>query len=105
MKTYTVEFWGFDLARVEIDPVSAAEPIREMVRFWSGHDGRLEEAGGDYTRAWLIQLGEFVLTHHRVPRDDEGWAPLDGSCGIKLLSWERFEHDREDFEIREEPLA
>lgn len=31
MKTYTVEFWGFDLARVEIDPVSAAEPIREMV--------------------------------------------------------------------------
>lgn len=101
MKRYTVEFWGFDLAKVEIDPVAAADPIREMVHFWSGAEDRLEEAKGDYTRAWLIQLGEFILKQHRVPIDDEGWAPLDGSSGIKILSWERFEADREQIEILE----
>ena len=47
MKTYTVEFWGFDLARVEIDPVSAAEPIREMVARESFARENFAGAGGE----------------------------------------------------------
>ena len=95
---YTIEHQGIEVAEVEItEAKKAREPIKEMVEFWAMWETALAKAGGDYTRAWLTQLAHHILhSGHPPRRDDEGWVPLDGSHGIKLLSWDRWEFDPSD---------
>jgi hypothetical protein len=33
--------------------------------------------------------------------DEEGWLPMDGSCGIKIVSVSEMEFNQDDFEISE----
>lgn len=99
-KKYTVQFEFIDLFTVEIDPEKAAQPIKEMVRFWSCYKENLEANDGDYTATWLKQLGRFILNRRRPPQDgDEGWYPLNGSHGIQLLSWDEWEPDSDGLTI------
>jgi hypothetical protein len=32
---------------------------------------------------------------------EEGWYPMDGSCGIKIVSVSEMEFNQDDFEIKE----
>jgi hypothetical protein len=99
METYEVEYEGFPLASVEVDSERSESVIKEMVDFWSGSEERLESNGGDYLRAWLKQLGMFILRNHRPPKDDEGWCPLDGTHGITLKDWTSWEPDEDAITI------
>ena len=100
MKTHEIEYDSMPLATVEIDESKAAEPIKEMVEFWSGGEERLRRAKGDHTKAWLMQLALFILNNGKPPeKDDEGWYPLDGTHGIKLESWWAWEPDEEAISI------
>lgn len=73
------------------------ESIKSMVDFWTGSEKRLDENDGDYLQTFLKQLCHEVIT--LVSTDNlsaagvieemkgkEGWCPIDGSYGIKLLS-------------------
>jgi hypothetical protein len=87
--------------------------IQEMVNFWSGSEQRLDENEGDYVKTFLKQLCREVIsitasrnlsTYGVIEqmKGEEGWCPLDGSCGIKLVSQSEPElYDQEDFEITE----
>lgn len=95
MQTYKIEYDNMPLATVEIDESKAAEPIKEMVEFWMNWETNVEEHDGDYTRSWLKNLAMFILRNQRPPKDDEGWAPMDGSYGITIKSWDVWEPDED----------
>ena len=109
MKTFELEYDGCPLCTVEIDEVKACKAIKEMVEFWSDAEYRLRENNRDYVRAWLKQLGGFILQNGRAPGrgsfgqpvEDEGWATLDGSHGIRVKDVERWEPDEDQIEITE----
>lgn len=85
---------------IDHDHPKCAETIKQMVDFWLGAEERLDDANGDYTVAWLKQVGEklfrFAVRDLSLYgcleefKDMEGWAPLDGSFGIKLLDVETY---------------
>lgn len=102
MKTYTLEYDSYELARVQIDPATADQPIKEMVEFWACWEWRLKRCGGDYTKTFLTMLAKRILNHGDVPKDEEGWYPLDGSNGVKVLSVTPYEYDHDLIEITEE---
>jgi len=95
METYEIEYENLPLATVEVDAETAAQPIKEMVEFWSGWEERLKDNSGDYLNTWLKQLAIFILRNHCRPTDikDEGWYSLDGRHGINLLFWHAWEPD------------
>lgn len=102
IKKYQLEYNLDLLALVEVDFTKAEDLIKEMVQFWSGWMQRLQRNKDDYLKTWLHQLGMFLVNNRRVPnQDDEGWYPLDGTHGIKLVDWWEYEHDELDLTITE----
>lgn len=100
-KSYVIEYDLLQVACVEIDHVTADENIREMADFFSGGEYRLKATNGNYTSAFLKQLGNFILTHSRLPINDEGWYPMDGSAGIIVTNFTPWEFDEEEIFIDE----
>lgn len=102
-KTYKIEYEFYQLAEVEIDEELASGPIKEMVEFWMGWENKLSDHQGDYVKAFLTQLGMFILTNGRAPEaeKDEGWHRLDGHFGIKVISWDAWEPAECDIFISE----
>ncbi len=84
--TYTISYNDTQIVDVEIDDSDQAKTaIQEMVDFWTGSEHRLERAGGDYTKAWLTQLGTALCYSDLWElKNHEGWC-LDGSNGIRLI--------------------
>lgn len=100
---YEIEFDGQLLARVSIDDSDAAKSaIKEMAEFWAGWRERLAAANGDHTKCWLAQLGKRILRYGCAPKDEEGWYPLDGSHGIRVLGEWPYEFDESLIEITQE---
>ena len=96
--TYTLSYDDQPLAEVEIcESHKSSQAILEMVEFWSGWEDRLKRAKGDYTLCWLRMLANQLLLEGRsvALRDIEGWAPLDGSYGIKLTHFWPWEPDED----------
>jgi len=102
MQTYKISYDYQEIAHVTIDnnDPKTIGYIIEMVQFWGNWQQRLVQNDGDYFQTWLKQLGKFILHEDRAPNDDEGWYPLDGSHGIKLVSW-GYEIDTDSIEIME----
>lgn len=105
---HTIEYDYQQLAEVEIENQKADQYIKQMVEFWSNWEWNLEENDGDYTKTWLKMLAMFILERGRIPSEDgwsadEGWCKLDGSFGIKVLHWNKFEFDEGQIEITSEP--
>jgi len=100
IKKFEIEFQYCPLATVEIDEEKAVPVIMGMVEFWSDWENDLEDNDGDYTQTWLKSLARFIVNKGRAPSDDEGWAPLDGSCGIKLTYWSQWEPDWSEIEVK-----
>lgn len=100
---YEIRHDDIDLARVEIDDSETARAaIKEMVEFWAWWETALAKDGGDYTRCWLRKLAHYILANGQPPRDEEGWYPLDGSKGVKLLNFWPWEFDPEQTTIAAE---
>jgi hypothetical protein len=88
------------IARVEIDDSETARTsIKEMVEFWAFWKTALAKDGGDYARCFLRKLAHYMLASGMIPRGEEGWYPLDGSRGIKVLKFWPFEFDPEQTSI------
>lgn len=105
---HTIEYDYQQLAEVEIDNQKAEQYIKQMVEFWSNWEWNLEENDGDYTKTWLKMLAIFILERGRIPSGDgwsvdEGWCKLDGSFGIEVLHWNRFEFDEGQIDITSKP--
>ncbi len=99
METHEIEYELLPLATVEVDESLAAGPIKEMVEFWMNWEESLAANGGNYTTTWLKSLGMFILRNHRPPKDDEGWYPLDGTHGIRLVDFTPWEPDEDGVSV------
>lgn len=102
-KRYEIEFEFDTLAIVEIDHSHpfASQTIKDMVEFWMEWECALERANGDYVLAFLRHLGRFLVRESRIPQRDEGWARLDGSCGITVVDFTPWQPNYDDIEIKE----
>ena len=71
--------------------------INEMNKFWTDNESRLSDNGGDSLYVFLKRLcqrcmrilseDELLATEQVVNSfiSFEGWYPMDGYCGIKIL--------------------
>lgn len=85
MKTYSLLYDSTCIAEIQIDDTDQARTaIKEMVEFWAQWEDRLYRFEEDYTLCWLNQVACALLNGRRGV-EGEGWAPLDGSMGLKLL--------------------
>lgn len=99
-KKYWLNYESQPLAEVDIDDSpEATAAIKDMVKFWMGAEEALERNGGDYTTTFLKSLAMFMLNNHRIPNNDEGWVPFDGSYGIKVSNFYRYDFDEDQIEI------
>lgn len=125
MKKYAIMHeptWGRVVVEVDLEfeyEVSASgekykteQAIKDMVDFWTGSEERLGDNDGDYLNTFLKQLCEHVMRMLATSNwneygvidammDEEGWCPMDGSCGIKIVSVSEMEFNQDDFEILE----
>lgn len=115
IKTYTIEcgdtYWE---SRFEVDTefkkeccgveYTAEMYAKESLLFFSGGEDLLEEEDGDVFRAYFRLLAPTLMkesldwnTNGVISEigDAEGFAPIDGSCGIKLVSCDSLELGQE----------
>lgn len=90
---------------------SVKEAIVEMVEFWSNWKTDLKENGNDYVKAFLKKLCckvlclevEYQCNEEGIIRkinEEEGYYPIDGSIGIKLISVTGIDfEEQEDYTI------
>lgn len=105
--------FGFSKKNKNNEFITVEHFMKEMVDFWTGSQVRLDENEGNYQNAFLKQLCSEVIILSASKNlsvsgiideinDKEGWYPIDGSCGIKLLSVIRANlGNQDDYEINE----
>jgi hypothetical protein len=103
---------GYDMT-VEVDhSILTDEKAHELNNFWSGAQDRIDRRRGDIIETVLTMLCvEFMQlsVEHLDPEaafnngEVEGWPPLDGSWGIKLVHYEPFEFESALVDVMELP--
>lgn len=102
-QTYDINYGFHELVIVEIDEEEAAELIIEMVEFWGGWEDAVDENDGSYIQTWLKNLAKFIICNRRLPDDDEGWGPLDGTRGIAIKDWDIWRPESDEIFITKRP--
>lgn len=102
------EWW---VALVEIDDIPETyQYMEDQLLFWSGGEDRIDREDGDVESAYLRMLGEAIITKStrltvqgiiRHFAEAEGWVPLDGSFGIRLVTVDTWEFESDEFLIQE----
>lgn len=95
----TVEIdFDYELKKIHFPNIDTTmDAIKEMVEFWASWKSNLKENGNDYVKAFLKNLCYKVLCIEveyrtneegiiRLMNKEEGYYPIDGSIGIKLIS-------------------
>jgi hypothetical protein len=101
---------------VELEDTTVYESIRAQVEFWTDWEFDIMADENDYVKAYLKNLLRaciVILTERDFNlngligafKNKEGWATMDGSMGIKLLSSSdpNFD-DLDDYEITEKEV-
>ena len=125
MKKYVISHeptWAQIVVEVDMDfefgrpglgeKIRTEDLIKDMVDFWADWEEKLADNDDDYLRTFLKQLCEHVMRMLATSRwnekgvieemmGEEGWYPMDGSCGIKIVSVSEMEFNQDDFEIKE----
>lgn len=125
IKRYTINWNDEAELSVEIDhDVMTSDLLHEINNFWGGHHLRLLYEGWDEDnsketndRALLhavlkmlaqVSFGEMASSRWTADglirwfkSDTEGWPPMDGSCGLTILSCDYVDFDTDDMQVRE----
>lgn len=104
--------WSGWKAKLRINQDSdTIDTMREMLLFWSGGQSMIDDCEGDVQEAWLLLFAQvaivlsldFSVNGVRSQFENrEGWAPLDGTCGIELIACTELEFDSDDFRVKED---
>jgi hypothetical protein len=97
---------GHDRQNIAMDAIIA------MVDFWTGAKYHLANNNGDYVLTFVQQLAReifYILAAEKLNvigvittfKSREGWAPMDGSYGIKIISVDILSFDQEEFRVEE----
>jgi len=98
--------------RVEIDHSfeNIDRILKQMVEFWANTSEDLEREGGNYLKCWLKILLDEILNNGigdslekqlEYFEEVEGFYPLDGTYGIRLLQISSPIFDKENYNIIE----
>lgn len=82
---YVISYDGDEILGISVDE-SEESKAAIKVEFRGGWEHRLQNNHGDYTQTWLKELALYFLGNRKVPKDEEGRYPMDGSKGI-FLQW------------------
>lgn len=99
--------WDADLEIAE----GFTDRMREQVEFWHGGEQRLRRLDGDVEKAYLEILAvELIILSIEFSVEGvirefqnfkrEGWYPIDGSYGVRLIAIDNWSFDENDFHYR-----
>jgi hypothetical protein len=104
--TLSYDWWE---AIVEVDDTpSTIRVMKEQLLFWGGGQEWIDEEDGDIKAAYLKKLGRTLLVESMewnlkgvlsAFENREGWAPLDGTYGVKLTQIDSWGWSQRDIEI------
>ena len=104
---------GFDWWDAVVEITESEETtniMREQLLFWMGGQRMIDDADGDVEEAYLKMLAVELInssmdyTLSGVLKDfeeKEGWATLDGTFGVKLISVNEWKFDEDEFFFEE----
>jgi hypothetical protein len=99
---------------IDFDFPDIMKHIKGMVEFWNNWENLLEDTGDDYIETFLKQLGLKLMNMSNGCLNlrgiikqfnwdgihgEEGYCPMDGSKGIKIIELDRLEFDYDDFDV------
>jgi hypothetical protein len=110
IKNYHIKFDWWE-ASIQIDDSPATiEAMKEQLLFWTGGQTLIDDYDGDVTHAYIRQTAPIIIDLSRNKntygiihelKNMEGFLPIDGSIGIKLVESESWEFAYDDFEVQE----
>lgn len=108
IKTYEIDYDLKASVTIEInhDIVSEAD-LHELNNFWINANWRVKRDGGVLNAVLKIQFTAGYTIDGLIKQFDwdsgngqEGWPPMDGSHGIKIIDTEDLELDADDMSIK-----
>ena len=84
------------------------ETMKDQILFWMSGEDRIEKEGGDIEKAYLKMVSQEMIDETMrfnlkgilsYFEDAEGYAPLNGEYGVKLISVDNWKFDEDDFFI------
>lgn len=120
IKRYEIDYdWKANVT-IEIDhDIVTDEALHELNNFWSSADWRIQRAGSVLNAVlkmlareiMVIQFSAGYTTEYLIKQFDwdsgngqEGWPPMDGSQGIKIINTEDLDIDYDDMSIEEKSI-
>lgn len=113
LKRYKISHEWWDAILEINDDEKTKEAMKEQLMFFMGGQKMIDQADGDITRAYLESISKHILIESMrftSPKgvieaigEYEGFIPLDGSCGVKLVSVDTWEFSDSSFDIIEQP--
>ena len=110
IKTFELKYdWWEAVLQIDDTP-KAREAMQEQLLFWTGGEDLIDDAENDIVQAYIWQTAPIIIdTSMRKNntgiinefKEMEGFLPLDGGCGVKLIESECWEFGHEEFQIRE----
>ncbi|NCG55251.1 DUF2528 family protein [Serratia fonticola] len=113
IKRYVIGwFCTLDLI-VEIDhDIVTEKELHEINNFWSDSQDRLMDADGNVLhavlkmlgqRCWPLLIANWTMSGSSLSKafDEEGWPPMDGSCGFRIIDCDELEFDESDITVSE----
>lgn len=103
MKTrYKLDYaWHAEMVVEVDDEILTPEILKDWNEFWGGSEERSAEEGGPLLpllKMMYLEALFYSVVYSNGTRDleagkVEGYPPMDGSCGITILSFDEFEFD------------
>lgn len=92
------------------DTPETREGMQEQLLFWTGGEDLIEDAEGDIVQAYIRQTAPVIasLSLRKIKpgiilefNDMEGFLPINGDCGVKLIESDTWDFGPEEFQIEE----
>tara|TARA_R110002072_G_scaffold299355_1_gene474683 strand:+ start:379 stop:744 length:366 start_codon:yes stop_codon:yes gene_type:complete len=114
MKKVKVTFDWWEML-VEINPCDKTlAGMKEQLLFWTGGEGCIDAEDGDIESAFLKMLAAEILPLsqeynlrgiNNYFNEAEGWLPVDGTFGVKVIDLSAWEFMRHEMDVDEIPVA
>ena len=116
IKRYEIDYdWKANVT-VEIDhDIVTDDALHELNNFWSNAEWRVEQHDGVLNAVLKMLAREIIFIQFTAPytidriikqfdwdsgNGQEGWPPMDGSHGIKIIDTEDLDIDYDDMSIK-----
>lgn len=109
-KRYKLEYdWAAAMIVDVDDEILTPEALKDWNDFWGGSEERAAEPGGPLLpllKKMYLEAIFYSVAYSNGTRDlkegrVEGFPPMDGSCGITILSFDEFEFDKSEVDVTE----